>query len=149
MKSNRFSCLRAAALAVCVMGVALPAKAQTHYSSSELRQMMREASTADQDRTLATWFRGQEAAFRAKAEAEYKDFERYKTTVRTKVPTRADNARNLADHYTNKANEMSALAVRYETQLARLDPSYRSTPTIASTAMGTPCMATLSESEQN
>jgi hypothetical protein len=80
---------------------------------------------------------------------EYKDFEHYRTTVRTKVPTRADNARNLADHYTNKANEMSALAVRYETQLARLDPSYRSTPTTASTAMGTPCMATLSESEQN
>ena len=147
MKSNGFSCLRVAALAVCVIGVALPAKAQSHYSSSELRQMMREASTADQDRTLATWFRGQEAAFRAKAEAEYKDFERYKTTVRTKVPTRADNARNLADHYSNKANEMSALATRYETQLALLDPSHR--PTTASTAAGTPCMATLSQSGLN
>ena len=147
MKSNGFSCLRVAALAVCVIGVALPAKAQSHYSSSELRQMMREASTADQDRTLATWFRGQEAAFRAKAEAEYKDFERYKTTVRTKVPTRADNARNLADHYSNKANEMSALATRYETQLALLDPSYR--PTTASTAAGTPCMATVPQSGLN
>jgi hypothetical protein len=147
MKSNGFSCLRVAALAVCVIGVALPAKSQSHYSSSELRQMMREASTADQDRVLATWFRGQEAAFRAKAEAEYKDFERYKTTVRTKVPTRADNARNLADHYSNKANEMSALATRYETQLAFLDPSYR--PTTASTAAGTPCMATVLQSGLN
>ena len=149
MKSNRLSCLRVAALAVCVVGMALPAKAQSHYSSSELRQMMREASTADQDRTLATWFRGQESVFRAKAEVEYKDFEHYRTTVRTKVPTRADNARNLADHYTNKANEMSALAARYETRLSLLDPTFRPTPTTASIAIGTPCMATLSESEQN
>jgi len=96
--------------------------------------MMREASTADQCRTLATWFRGEEATFRGKAEAENKDYERYKTTARVKVPTRADNARSLAGTYTNKANRMAELAARYETQLARLDPSYRTVAATASAA---------------
>jgi hypothetical protein len=114
----------------------LPAAAQSevHYSSSELHKMMREASTADQCRTLATWFRGEEATFRGKAEAENKDYERYKTTARVKVPTRADNARSLAGTYTNKANRMAELAARYETQLARLDPSYRTVAATASAA---------------
>ena len=148
MKSNRFSCLRVAALAVCVVGMALPAKAQSHYSSSELRQMMREASTADQFRTLANWFRGEEAALRGKAQAERLDYERYKTTVRTKAPTRADNARSMADHYSYKADKMAALAAGYETQLARLDPSYRPVTTTASALAGTACPAS-SRSAQN
>jgi len=127
MKTNGLGCFRAAALAMWAIGAVLPAAAQSqaHYSSSELRKMMREASTADQCRTLAAWFRGEEATFRGKAEAENRDYERYKTTVRTKAPTRADNARSQADSYSNKADKMAALAARYETQLAQLDPSYR------------------------
>jgi hypothetical protein len=127
MKSNGFRCLRVAALAMCAAGAVLPVAAQTqaHYSGSELREMMRKADTADRCRTLATWFRGEEAAFRAKAEAESADYERYKTTVRTKVPTRADNARSSADYYSGRADKMAALAALYEARLARLDPSYR------------------------
>jgi hypothetical protein len=134
MKTNGLGCFRAAALAMCAIGAVLPAAAQSqaHYSSSELHKMMREAGTADQCRTLAAWFRGEEATFRGKAEAENRDYERYKTTVRTKVPTRADNARSQADSYSNKADKMAALAARYETQLARLDPSYR--PAMATSA---------------
>jgi hypothetical protein len=101
-------------LAVCVIGAALPllARGQAQYSSSQLHKMMREANTADQYRTLATWFRG-------------------KTTARTKLPTRADNARSQAESYSNKAIQMASLASRYESQLARLDPTYRPTTVTA------------------
>ncbi|MGA2435790.1 MAG: hypothetical protein ABSG25_10945 [Bryobacteraceae bacterium] len=141
MTVNRFS-IGAIRLAICAIGMILPAAAQSQaqYSRSELHTMMREASTADQYRTLTTWFRGQETIFRGKAEAENKDYEQYKTTVRTKAPTRADNARSMAAHYSNKADQMAALAVRYETQLARLDPSYRPIRAAASAAAGTPIM---------
>jgi hypothetical protein len=120
-------------LAVCVIGAALPllARGQAQYSSSQLHKMMREANTADQYRTLATWFRGEEAAFRAKAVAENEDYNRYKTTARTKLPTRADNARSQAESYSNKAIQMASLASLYESQLARLDPTYRPTTVTA------------------
>ena len=151
MRSNGFSCFRAAAFAACVIGIALPAAAQIQerLSSSELHKMMREAHTADQCRTLATWFRGEEATFRGKAEAENTDYERYKTTARTKAPTRADNARSLAGYYSGKADKMAELAIRYESQLSRVDPSYRPVTTTASAAAGTPCPAALPRSEQN
>ena len=151
MRSNGFGWFRAAAFAACVIGVALPAAAQMQerFSSSELHKMMREAHTADQCRTLATWFRGEEATFRGKAEAENADYERYKTTARTKAPTRADNARSLADYYSGKADKMAALATRYESQLSRVDPSYRPVTTTASATAGTRCPAALPRSEQN
>lgn len=151
MKSDAFGCFRAAAIAACVVGLALPgaAQIQERYSSSELRKMMRDAQTADQCRSLSTWFRGEEASFRAKAQAENADYERYKTTARTKAPTRADNARSLAGTYSGKADKMAALATRYESQLSRLDPSYRPVTTTASAAAGTPCPASLGGSEQN
>jgi hypothetical protein len=142
MRSNGFGCLRAAALAVCAIGALLPAAAQSkaNYSGPELRKMMREASAADQFRTLATWFRGEEATFRGKAEAENRDYERYKTTVHTKVPTRADNARSMAGYYSGKADRMAALATRYETQLSQLDPNYRPVKAAALAASATLCL---------
>jgi hypothetical protein len=114
----------------------LPVLADNHanHSRSELRQVMREANTADQCRLLAAWFREEEVAWRGKAEAEEKDYERYKALVRTKVPTRADNARSWRDYYSNKAGHMAELAARYETELARLDPSYRPVTAAVSTA---------------
>ena len=59
-------------LAIYLISVVLPVAAQNyvHYSRSELRRTMREASTADQYRTLATWFHEQETIFRCKAEGE-------------------------------------------------------------------------------
>jgi len=126
MNSKGF-CHFPAGLAICVMAVALPAAAQNHahYSRSELRRMMREASSPDQYRTLVTWFREEEAIFRSKAEAENRDYEHYKVRVRTKAPTRADNARNFRDYYVYKADKMAGLASRYETILSRLDPRYQ------------------------
>jgi len=125
MHSNRF-CFRAASLAVCVIGVVLPLAAQNHahYGRSELRKMMREASTVDQYRTLATWFREEEAAFREKAEAQAKKFEGIKTSW-SKQPTSVDTARAARDNYLYKADRMATLAKRYETELSRLDPNYR------------------------
>jgi hypothetical protein len=149
MKTNRLHA-GAIGLAICAIATVLPAAAQSQvqYNRSELHKMMREASTADQFRTLANWFRGEEAALRGKAQAERLDYERYKTTVRTKAPTRADNARSMADHYSYKADKMAALAAGYETQLARLDPSYRPVTTTASALAGTACPAS-SRSAQN
>ena len=127
MRLNKFRCFRAAGLAICVMGAVLPLAAQdhAHYHRSELHRMMREASTADQYRALVTWFREEEVILRGKAEGENRDYEHYKTSARLKVPTRADNARSMRDHYSYKADEMSELAARYETKLSQLDPTYR------------------------
>jgi hypothetical protein len=149
MKSNTLGCIRAAALAASMIVTVLPAVAhsQQSYSGSQLRKMMREANTPNQDSVLATWFRGQEAVYRAKVEAENRDYERYKTTVRTKAPTRADNARSLADHYSGKASRMAELASGFETQLSRLDPSYR--PVTAVSATGTTCPAVSYGSAEN
>lgn len=132
---------RTAGLAICLISVVLPMAAQNHvhYGRSELKRMMREASTADQYRTLVTWFREQETTFRGKAEAENRDYDRYKDRlVPAKYPTPADTARGLRDYYTYKANQMAGLATRYEIQLSRVDPSYRPVITTAPAAAGTP-----------
>jgi hypothetical protein len=69
-----------------------------HYSRSELHRMMRDASTADQYKALAVWFRQEETTFRMKAEAEDIEYLRYKSrTVGSKYPTPADSARALSD----------------------------------------------------
>jgi hypothetical protein len=128
MNFHGFRRVSGAELAVCLFSLVVPATAQKHisYSRSELRKAMREASTADQCRTLATWFREEEATFRGKAAAEDRDYELYnRMPGPSKYPTRADTARAFRDYYFSKANQMAALADRYETQLAQPDPSYR------------------------
>jgi hypothetical protein len=124
-----------------VISLVLPMAAQNHahYSRSELRRMMKEASSADQCRTLATWFREEETTFRVKAEAENRQYERYKNMlIQAKFPTRGYTARELRNRYSYKANQMAARASRYETQLSRLDPSYRPVTTNPSAMPGTP-----------
>ena len=145
---------RAAGLAVCLFSLALPMAAQNHvhYSRSELGTMMRQASTADQCKTLATWFREEEVSSRSKAGAENRDYERYKNLmVPAKFPTRADSARRLGDYYSYKADQNAAFASRFETQLSRLDPSYRaaiSTGPSPARAPGATASAPLSQNEK-
>jgi hypothetical protein len=128
----------------------MAAQNHAHYSRSELRRMMKEASSADQCRTLATWFREEETIFRVKAEAENRDYERYKNVlIPAKFPTRADTARGLKDYYSYKANQMAALASRYETQLSRLDPSYRPVTTTTAAMTETPITTATPSLSQN
>ena len=124
MTSNRSSTLRIAGLVLCAVSAVLPrlaAQDHQHYSRTELRKMMQQASTPEQLQRLATWFREEEATLRGKAEAENRDYERYKVQVQTKVPTRADNARSLRDRYSQKADHVAALAARCEIRLAQSD----------------------------
>lgn len=128
MASNRGRWLRTAGLAVFMISLAFPvtANVHAHHSRAELRRLLREASTAEQFRTLAMWFREEEAVFRDKTEAENRDFEKLRRmTVPAKFPTPADSARSLRDYYAYEAHRKAEAAVRCEVQLSRMDPSFR------------------------
>ena len=101
----------------------LPAEDQLHYSRAELRKMLREAKTPEQQQTLARWFRQQQAAFRRKASEEDSVYERNKrSNVPAKFPAPADSARNLRDYYVYRANQSGLLAAKYEALSAQSAP---------------------------
>lgn len=90
---------------------------QPHYSHRQLQQLIRDAHTPEQYRTLATWFRSQEKIFNDKAAVEKQEWDRRKAMTASpalKYPTPADSAHNLYDYYLAKAHDMALRASDYE-----------------------------------
>jgi len=123
--------LRAALLALCPLslGSVMQAQDRVHYGRTQLQKMMREANTADQCRTLVTWFRQEEAHFLDKAQQENAEYERLRqSSVPAKFPRPQDSAQSLRDYYNRKSQKMALLADQFEIRLSRLDPSYHPAP---------------------
>jgi hypothetical protein len=104
-------------VAILAFWIASCAPCSTHYSSKQLRTLVRNARTTEDHERLASYFHQRAVEFTAKeaeqqrALAEYLDSPgRYPT----KYPTRGDTATGLAAYYRMKAREASALASEQE-----------------------------------
>lgn len=87
------------------------------YSHAELRKMIREAHTAEQYQTLATYFSSQEMSYEQRAAVEKREWLRLRpvyATLNQKYPRPADSSRNWYMYLTYKAQQMDAQATHYE-----------------------------------
>jgi len=135
MKLTKGSYWAAATVAVCILsGVGqLAAQNQAAISKEDLQTMKRSASTPEEYRALASYYRGQQQLYLAKAEEESRELARVpaSTAGASKHPSEADTLRSGRDYYLSKASAMSAHANKYE---ARLQPSPGETEAAAATA---------------
>jgi len=96
----------------------------THYTQGQLKQLVRDAHTPKQYRTLADYYAGRQNNYLRQAEEEKQEWVRRSQNimgVAAKYPRPADSARNLYEYFTYKASETGALAVKYS-QLAAQEP---------------------------
>jgi len=87
-----------------------------HYSSSQIRRMVRTARTAQQYGTLADYYEVQRRMYVRKAAEEmhlWADRSEMMTPLSEKWPRPVDSARNLYEYYLYKAARSAALCARY------------------------------------
>jgi hypothetical protein len=88
-----------------------------NYSSGELKAMMRNAHTQQDDQMLATYFRGRQQSFEQKAQAEKVEWDRRSqnvTSVSEKYPRPVDSSKYRYEYFTYEAQQMSQQAAHYE-----------------------------------
>jgi hypothetical protein len=105
----------------CILYPALVAIGQEslHFSKKELYELMRQANTPEQCRLLSRYFRAQERAFRVKAAQEQANYRQLlKGWMPSKYPTPAQSQQALYQYQVHRADQMAALAARYEQKLA-------------------------------
>jgi hypothetical protein len=93
-----------------------------HYSKAEIKQMVHEAHTTQQYRTLADYFRGQQRKFDQEARSEKQEWERRSqntTGLAQKYPRPVDSSKNRYEYFSYEAEDMSQQANRYETLAAK------------------------------
>ena len=86
------------------------------YSSSEIKQMMREAHTPDQYRAIAQYYDERHTEFSAKAADEMAEWARRSemtSGLAAKYPRPVDAARNLYEYYAHEADEAAFQAYKY------------------------------------
>lgn len=95
-----------------------------NLSRAQLKQMEREAHTADEYRTLASYFRWRQADFDRQAHDELVFWARRSMNVSlaaAKYPAPADSSRNRYDYFVYEAQKMSAQASHFESLSAKAD----------------------------
>lgn len=123
MTRNLFAgCVFSLALAssLSAYGTVASAETDTHYTRSQLKQMVRDAHTSEQYRILASYYGEQQKAYLRQAAEEKQEQERRSqntTSTAAKYPQPVDSARNRYEYYMHKAGEAEALAAKYS-QLA-------------------------------
>jgi hypothetical protein len=99
---------------------AVPADKSSQPSSSQLKQMARDAHTPEQYNALAQSYDQLQKSYLAKAAEEKQEWDRRSqnaVSISAKYPRPVDSARNLYEYYAYKASEAGALAAKYS-QLA-------------------------------
>jgi hypothetical protein len=94
--------------------------AQPAYTSSQIRQMGREAQTAEQYTELADYYALQQRMYRQKAVEQmhlWRERAEMVTPLSEKWPRPVDSARDLHDYYEYKIAQSAALSAKYD-QLA-------------------------------
>jgi hypothetical protein len=113
--------------AVCVLAFALAAvgSAQTtassagsgtHYTKSQLKQLVKDAHTASQYQALASYYGEQQKSYLAQAAEEKQEWARRSAnivSIAAKYPRPVDSAHYLYDYYTYMASESGQLAAKY------------------------------------
>jgi hypothetical protein len=92
------------------------------YSKAQIKHMAHEAHTAQQYRTLADYFRGQQQKFDQEAHSEKQEWDRrsQNTTGRAqKYPRPVDSSKNRYEYFSYKAEDMSHQASLYENLAAK------------------------------
>ena len=117
------------ALALAGSGNALGATSSSengaHFTKTQLKQLLRDAHTPEQYRTLAGYYGGQRKSYLQQAAEEKMEWERRSQNVEgvlAKYPRPVDSARNLYEYYMYKASESESLEAKYS-QLAASDAS--------------------------
>lgn len=93
---------------------------QSAYTSSQIRQMAREAHTAEQYTELADYYALQQGVYRQKAVEQmhlWRERAEMVTPLSEKWPRPVDSARNLHDYYEYKVAQSAKLFEKYD-QLA-------------------------------
>jgi hypothetical protein len=87
------------------------------YSHAELKKMIGEAHTAEQYKTLATYFSSQAKSYKQKAANEKQEWWRRSqvdAALYEKYPRPVDSSRNRYEYFAYEAQQMNAQASRYE-----------------------------------
>lgn len=114
-----------AALAVAVCAIAtVHSQPFDHpaYTQNQIKQMMRDAHTAQQCHDLAVYFRERQKYFEQQAQAEKIEWDRRsQITAGTyqKFPRPADQSRNRYEYFTYEAQQMAAQADRFDSLSAK------------------------------
>jgi len=88
----------------------------THYTKSQLKQLVQDAHTAGQYEVLANYYGQQQQSFLAQAADEKREWERRSANIvstAAKYPRPVDSAHYLYDYYTYMASESGQLAAKY------------------------------------
>jgi hypothetical protein len=89
----------------------------SHYSQTEVRQMIRDAHSVEQYKTLASYFRARQQAFEQQAQSEKQEWDRRSQIAAAsyqKYPRPADSSRNRYEYFTYEAGQMSQQAAHFE-----------------------------------
>ena len=88
---------------------------------TDMAQQVKQAHDASDYRALAVRFHEQEQVYRAKAAEEKSEWERRQqitVSIAEKYPRPVDSAHYLYDYYSQKADQMSKNAAKYEARAA-------------------------------
>ena len=106
------------ALAFATIGVVQARAADvSHYSQTEVRQLIRDAHSVEQYKTLASYFRARQQAFEQQAQSEKAEWDRRSqntTGISQKYPRPVDSSRNRYEYFTYEAAQMSQQAAHFE-----------------------------------
>jgi hypothetical protein len=96
----------------------------SHYSAAQIKQLIREAHTADQYRVIAHYFEQRQAVFSDKAADQMAEWARRSQNVTgpaAKYPRPVDEARNLYEYYAHEADDAAFQADKYSRFAAGAD----------------------------
>ncbi|MGO9794509.1 MAG: hypothetical protein ACLPLZ_00255 [Terracidiphilus sp.] len=92
------------------------------YTQSEIKQMIRDAHTAQQYHDLATYFQGRQQYFEQQAQSEKIEWDRRSQITAAsyqKYPRPADSSRNRYEYFTYEARQMASQADHFDILSAR------------------------------
>jgi len=87
------------------------------YTQSEIKQMIRDAHTAQQYHEIATYFEGRQQYFEQQAQSEKLEWERRSQNVTgpaAKYPRPVDSSRNRYEYFSYEAQHMALQAEHFE-----------------------------------
>jgi hypothetical protein len=112
-------------LCILSLGVAGVGSAQVTSSTTQsgirltktqVKQLIRDAHTPEQYKTLAGYYEAQQSSYRLQAVEEEKEWARRSqniVSIAAKYPRPVDSARYLSEYYRYEASEAGKLAVQY------------------------------------
>ena len=117
------SLVLAAAVALVAGGTVLAQPSVQHnYTSSDIKQMMRDAHTPDQYREISTYFKERQQHFEQQAQSEKLEWERRSQNVTgpaAKYPRPVDSSRNRYEYFSYMAQQMALQVQRFDSLAAK------------------------------